>query len=328
MSRVRRVSAAAAVAVALAGTASCGLRGANQFIPPAAPGSIKPIEGMEGVPVTVGSKNFTEQLILGKIAGIIMQTVGADVEDKTNLAGSVAARQAQLGGAVDMEYEYTGTAWISYLGHDKPVKGRIPQWKAVKQEDLAKNDLVWLKPAPMNNTYAFATPRKTAKRLGVSKLSDLKSLPTKELTFCVEAEFNSRNDGFRPMLKTYGLTYGKDVPQSNVTVLDTGVIYNVTARGKRCNFGEVFTTDGRILALDLVVLEDDRHFFPLYNVAPVFRKEFISQHPQLRDVFNRVSEKITTKTMLKLNAQVDVQGRDPALVARDWLVKEGFVSMP
>jgi len=317
---------AAAVVACAALAAGCGLRGANEFIPAAEAGSIKPVESLEGVEIVVGSKNFTEQLILGKMAAILLDVAGADVTDKTNLAGSVASRQAQIDGAVDMVWEYTGTAWISYLGHDKPVEGRIPQWRAVKKEDLRENDLVWLEPSPMNNTYAFATPAGTAERLGISKLSDLKSLPTKELTFCVESEFNSRDDGFRPMLETYDLQPGRDVPPGNVTVLDTGVIYDVTAKGDTCNFGEVFTTDGRIVALDLTVLEDDRSFFPLYNVSAVFRQEVLEAHPALGPIFEKVSRRITTETMLELNARVDVDGEDPALVARDWLAQEGFVS--
>jgi len=305
---------------------ACGLQSANAFIAPAGPAKIKPVPALEGVQVTVGSKNFTEQLILGKMAETIFQVMGADVEDKTNLAGSVATRQAQLSREVDMAWEYTGTAWITYMGHTKPIPGRIPQWRAVAKEDLEENGIVWLKPAPMNNTYAFATPVETQKKLGISKLSELKQLPVSERTFCVESEFYSRSDGFQPMLEQYGMQLGKDVPRSNVTVLDTGVVYSVTDKGGVCNFGEVFTTDGRILALDLAVLEDDRQFFPLYNVAANFDQAFLRKYPQVRKVFEMVSQEITTQTMLRLNAKVDVEGADPALVARDWLRQKGFVS--
>jgi osmoprotectant transport system substrate-binding protein len=315
----------AAALLLCAAAGGCGLKSANAFIPEAAPGSIKPVESLRGVEVSVGGKNFTEQLILGKIAAIVMQVAGADVVDKTNLAGSVASRQAQLSGDVDMVWEYTGTAWITYLGHTKPIPGRIPQWRAVAKEDR-KQGLVWLEPAPMNNTYAFATPSETQKRLGISKLSELGSLPRDELTFCLESEFFSRSDGFKPMLQTYGLELGKDIPRSNVTILDTGVVYSVTDKGKVCNFGEVFTTDGRILALDLSVLKDDRQFFPLYNVAAVFRQDVLRAHPELQRIFEAVSRELTTETMLKLNAQVDVEGADPALVARDWLRRKGFVN--
>jgi osmoprotectant transport system substrate-binding protein len=318
-------TAAVAALLCCAVTAGCGLQSANAFIPPADPGSVRPVESLEGVEITVGSKNFTEQLILGKMAGILLEVAGAEVVDKTNLAGSVATRQAQLSGDVEMAWEYTGTAWITYLGHTRPIPARIPQWRAVAEEDLKKG-IVWLEPAPMNNTYAFATPVETQRRLGISKLSELDDLPVGERTFCLESEFFSRSDGFKPMLEKYGMQFGTDVPRGNVTILDTGVVYSVTDQGNVCNFGEVFTTDGRILALDLAVLEDDRTFFPLYNVAANFDRQLIEEHPELRGIFEAVSKELTTETMLQLNAEVDVEGRDPALVARDWLVEKGFVS--
>ena len=325
-SHARSTAAAVTGLLLCAVLAGCGLKSANAFVPDAEPGSIKPVESLEGVEVTVGSKNFTEQLILGKMAAIIMEVAGAEVVDKTNLAGSVASRQAQLSGDVDMVWEYTGTAWINYMGHTKPIPGRIAQWKAVAEQDLRQNGLVWLEPAPMNNTYAFATPAETQEKLGISKLSELKDLPTDQLTFCVESEFFSRSDGFQPMLETYDMAYREDVPPGNVTTLDTGVIYSVTDKGTVCNFGEVFTTDGRILALDLKVLKDDRQFFPLYNVAAVFDRALLRAHPELERIFEAVSREITTGTMLRLNARVDVDGEEPALVARDWLRQKGFVN--
>jgi osmoprotectant transport system substrate-binding protein len=321
----RRAGLVAGLLALCTGLAGCGLQSANAFIPPADPGSIKHHESLEGVEITVGSKNFTEQLILGKMAGIILEVAGAEVVDKTNLAGSVAVRQAQLSGDVDMAWEYTGTAWITYMGNTKPIPSRIPQWRAVAKADR-KNGITWLKPAPMNNTYAFATPVETQKKLGITKLSELDELPPEERTFCLESEFFSRSDGFKPMLEQYGMKFGTDVPRGNVTVLDTGVVYSVTDQGNVCNFGEVFTTDGRILALDLAVLKDDRAFFPLYNVAPNLSTGLLKAHPELRGIFEAVSKELTTKTMLELNAQVDVEGADPALVARDWLVQKGFVS--
>lgn len=304
--------------------AGCGLGTAGGYAPT---GTLAgPVEGVEldGADIAVGSKNFTEQLLLGKIAVILLKSAGADVEDLTNIPGSASARAAQLEGQVDMEWEYTGTAWISYLGHENGIANEQKQYQAVRKEDLAKNDLVWLPPAPMNNTYGFATPVETAKKLGVSKLSDLTDLPTKELTFCVESEFANRNDGFQPMLKTYGLTLGKDVPRDNVKTLGTGAIYAATDQGL-CNFGEIFTTDGRIRALDLKVLEDDKNFFPAYNVCPVIRQEVLQANPSLRDLFNPVAAQLDDETLIGLNARIDVDGERPAVVAYDWLQKEGFL---
>lgn len=174
----------------------------------------------------------------------------------------------------------------------------------------------------MNNTYAFAIRDEAAERLGVKQLSDLRKLDRSELTFCVESEFASRNDGFVPMLKTYGLNRAD---LGNVTTLDTGVVYTATADGD-CNFGEVFTTDGRIKALDLRVLEDDKQFFPLYNLTEVIDTKLLSAHPELAEIFAQLNPRLTNETMLTLNAKVDNDGDDPALVARDWLIDQHLVS--
>ena len=123
------------------------------------------------------------------------------------------------------------------------------------------------------------------------------------------------------MLKTYGIPKNK----IKATNLDTGVIYTATAAGKACNFGEVFTTDGRIPGLHLRVLEDDKQFFPLYNLTEVVQTDVLKKYPVLKEIFAKVNPKLTNKTMLSLNAKVDVAGEDPAIVAKDWLVKEGFV---
>lgn len=309
-------------AIVAATVAGCGLQSASGTVLPAAPGSIRHYDSLEGVPVTVAAKDFTEQLILGNMLSIILNAAGADVTNMTNTPGSFGVREAMLSGDANISPEYTGTGWINYLGHEDPIKDPVAQWQAVNEEDQAKNGLTWLPPAPMNNTYAFAIRESEAQRLGVTKLSDLATLDRSELTFCVESEFASRNDGFVPMLQTYDLTRA-DLGQ--VITLDTGVIYTATANGD-CNFGEVFTTDGRIPALDLRVLEDDRQFFPLYNLTEVIDTELLDAHPELAEIFGQLNPRLTNEVMLSLNAKVDNDGQDPALVARDWLIEEGLLS--
>lgn len=309
--------ALSAVAVLASG---CGLRSANGAVLEAEPGSIQKYDTLEGVEITVAGKNFTEQLILGNLLATVLSTAGADVTNQSNTPGSNGVREALLNGNIDISYEYTGTGWLSYLGHEKPIPDAQKQFEAVRDEDEG-NGLTWLPPAPMNNTYAFAIREDKAEELGVTTLSDVKGLPKEELSFCIESEFASRNDGFPNMLKTYDLKE----PDLEVTILDTGVIYQATADGD-CNFGEVFTTDGRILALDLRVLEDDKGYFPLYNVTPVIQTELLDEHPEIAEIFAEINPKITNEAMLELNAKVDVDGMDPAVVAKEWLVQEGFLS--
>lgn len=306
------------LAAALTG---CGLQSSSGAVLKADPGSIGYYESLDGVPITIAAKDFTEQLILGNMIATVLSTAGADVTNMSNTPGSFGVREAILKGNADITPEYTGTGWINYLGHDEPIKDEYEQWLAVRDAD-AVNNLTWLPPAPLNNTYAFAIREAAAQRLGVTKLSDLSRLDRRDLTFCVESEFVNRNDGFVPMLATYGLTRDE---LGRVTVLDTGVVYTATANGE-CNFGEVFTTDGRIPALGLRVLEDDREFFPKYNFTEVIRTEMLDAHPELAEIFGQLNPLITNEVMLGLNAKVDSDGDDPALVARDWLVEQGLVS--
>ena len=325
---MKRITGIVVLVLLAALTSGClGLGTAGGYIPSGkAAGPTKEVESLKGASIAVGSKNFTENIILGKMALILLRAKGAKATDLTNIPGSASARQAMLDDQVQGMWEYTGTGWITYLGHDKPIPDEEKQYTAVRDEDLKKNGLAWLPPAPMNNTYGFAITKKVAKRYGITKMSEFPKIPVAERTFCVESELINRPDGLQGMLKTYDVPLDdpKGVPRDNLRTFQTGAIYDATAKGK-CNFGEVFTTDGRIVSLNLTVLEDDRNFFPKYNVSFVVRDEVLKKHPQIADLMAPVSEKLTDKVLLGLNAKVDVDGEEPAQVAFDWLKKEGFV---
>ncbi|ANS79310.1 putative permease binding-protein component [Serinicoccus hydrothermalis] len=324
--RGRTVGAAAAALAAL-GLTGCGLGTGGGFVPSGElAGPLADVQPLDDAEIAVGSKNFSEQLLVGKMAVILFKSAGAQVQDYTNIPGSSSTRQALLGDELDMVWEYTGTAWIAYLGETDPIPDEQEQWQAVKDAD-AEFGLTWLPPAPMNNTYGFAMTQESAEELGITKLSEIQDIPEEERTFCVESEFNNRNDGFDPMLETYDIPRGDGVPEDNVRLYDTGAIYAATAQGD-CTFGEVFTTDGRIQALDLVVLEDDRDFFPAYNLAPVVQEDVLEQYPQIEQLFAPVSEALTDDVLLELNARIDVDGQEPGQVAFDWLVDEGFITDP
>jgi osmoprotectant transport system substrate-binding protein len=310
-------AAAATVVVALAGCSSGDSKAG-------AADKAKAVDtALKGASFTVSSKDFTESILLGKITELVLSAHGAKVSDKTNIKGSVNTREALTSGQVDMYWEYTGTGWITYLKHTKPLPSPQQQYDAVKAAD-AKDGIAWLPMAPMNDTYAFATRADTAAKLGVNTLSDLANLARtkpKEATFCIESEFSTRDDGFPGMTKAYGI----NVPKSQVKLLDTGVIYNTTAKGGTCNFGEVFATDGRIAALKLKVLPDDKHFFPNYNAALTMKSSLLRKYPKIADYIGPVAAKLDNATMTALNAQVDAQGDDPGDVAKQWLTKEGFI---
>lgn len=287
-----------------------------------------PIEGIDlgGASFSVGSKNFTESILLAKITVILLKSAGADVKDLSNIPGSAAAREAQLAGQVDVTWEYTGTAWLTYLENAKPIPDERKQYIATRDADLRENDLVWLPPAPLNDTYTMAITKESKEKYGISKLSEMNKIPAEERTFCVESEFTNRPDGLKGMLKAYGLPLDGPggIPRSNLRTLQTGAIYDATAKGQ-CTFGEVFTTDGRIEALDLTPLADDRSFFPKYNASLVVSKKVLDKNPDVEKLIDPVSKKLTNEVIAKLNAEVDVDGRDPAEVAWDWVRREKLV---
>ena len=324
--RLRRTAALLCAAVAASTALSgCGLSTGFALPLDVLPGSIPAVPELKGVSITVGSKDFTEQIILGHIAEFALAAAGANINDLTNIQGSNSARQALINGDVDVQWEYTGTAWVSYQGNTDPIADEQKQYEAVRDADT-KNGLAWLDYSPLNNTYAFAMNEKVAKELNITTMSQMAEVIKKDPgkgIFCLETEFVSRTDGFPGVKKAYGF----DVPPGNVKNFGTGAVYQATGTGS-CNFGEVFTTDGRILALNLTVLEDDKKFFPQYNVAPVVRQEFLDAHPQIRQVLEPIAKKLDNKSMQELGAKVDVDGSDPVLVARDWLVKEGFIKLP
>ena len=274
---------------------------------------------------TVGSKDFTEQQNLGYITLLALEDAGATVEDQVGLAGTNATRQALEQGNIDMYWEYTGTIWITHLGHTDPIPNSQKQYEAAAKEDLQKNDLKLLEPAKFNNTYALAIRQEEQKKLGVEKLSDLKQLVEEnpdEASVCIESEFRSRDDGLPGLEKAYGFEF----PQDNISLFDTGVIYNRTDKGEPCNFGEVFTTDGRIAGLGLYPLKDDKNLFPKYNPALEVKKSTYKQYgEQLDKIFTPIAQALDAKTMQELNTKVDVEGIPPEDVAEQWLEKEGFI---
>ena len=275
---------------------------------------------LKGATFKVSSKDFTESILLGKITGAVLAAHGATIVDKTNIKGSVNTREALKSGQVDMYWEYTGTAWITYLKNTKPLADPQAQFDAVKTSD-AKNAIAWLPMAPMNDTYAFATTAAAASKFNIKTLSDLAKLKPSDLTFCIESEFSTRDDGFPGMTKAYGL----NVPKANIKMLDTGVIYKTTAKGDTCNFGEVFATDGRIAALKLKVLADDKRFFPNYNAALTLSQPLLAKYPKIADYIAPVAAKLDNATMTDLNAKVDAQGMDPGDVANAWLKAAGLI---
>ncbi|GAA0486668.1 glycine betaine ABC transporter substrate-binding protein [Streptomyces stramineus] len=302
----------------------CGLTSGSPMVDDVGPGSIGRGRPLKGADLTVTSKNFSENIILGQIMGLAFRAAGATVLDRTNIQGSFGAREAVKSGGADAMYEYTGTAWITYLGHDKPIPDPAAQWRAVAEAD-ARNGITWLPPAALNNTYALALSRAKERKYRTKTLSDVARLSKRDpsaVTLCVESEFAARNDGLPGMAKAYGMT----IPAARIRKMDGGIVYTQVSGGGSCTFGEVFTTDGRIKAMNLAVMEDDKHFFPNYNAAPEINSKAMKKYPAIKAVLDPITAKLTDDVARELNARVDVEGRDPHVVAKEWLVDEGFIT--
>lgn len=324
LARIGRRSCAAAAMLLVTLLAACGLDAGGAVPLPVGPGSIRPVPALDGVRVTVGSKDFTEQNILGYLIEFALTAAGAQVRDLTNITGSNSLRDAQLHGQVDIAYDYTGTGWINYLGNETPIPGSTEQFEAVRDADLAQHDMVWSDPAPMNNTYTMVTTADSAARTGARTLSDYARLvntdPSTGAT-CLGTEFSVRQDGFPGLARKYGI----DPNKVNKKIMQDSLVYSATANGS-CQFGDVTATDGRTKALNLVQLDDDLNFFPKYNAALVMQKSFADAHPQISEVMAPISKLLTNEAITELNRKVDVDGGEPAVVARDWLVEQGFVT--
>jgi osmoprotectant transport system substrate-binding protein len=316
---MKRLAAALVAATFL--LAGCGLS-QNTAVPfTVTPGSITRVPALEGVPITVGSKDFTEQILVGYMAELAMSAAGADVRDLTNIQGSSNSRLALRSGDIDLTWEYTGTGWINYLGHTEPIPDEQAQYEAVRDEDLAQNGLRWLPYSKLNNTYAFGVTEAYAQEHNLRTTSDMTQFLTQnpdQAVFCVETEFASRQDGLPGVQKLYGF------PTTDVKTFGTGAIYAGIANGT-CNFGEIFTTDGRIAGLNLRVLEDDKKFFPQYNISVVLREDTYRQYPEIEQVMQPIATALNNDEMIELGKRVDVDGEDPGIVARDWMVEKGFI---
>ncbi len=276
-------------------------------------------------PLTLASKNFTEQRILSAITVQYLRAKGFQVEPKTNLA-TVITRNAMINKQIDMTWEYTGTSLIIFNHINKRM---TPQetYDTVKKLD-AKLGLVWLQPADMNNTYAFAMQRRRAEKEQIRTMSQLvakveqvrKTDPKHNWLLGLDLEFAGRSDGLKPMQALYDMPL--DRPQ--IRQMDPGLVYNAIRDGF-VDAGLVYTTDGRVKGFDLQVLEDDKGYFPSYAVTPVVRADVLQNTPGLEAALNTLSKQFNNQVITELNARVDIDYQTPQQVADAFLKQRGLI---
>jgi len=273
--------------------------------------------------LVVGGKNFTEQLILSSMTAQYLRALGYEVALKNGL-GSTLMRSAQESAQLDIVWEYTGTSLIVY-NHVEEKLDADQTYARVKALDQ-KVGLIWLNESALNNTYSFAMPRQLAEAKNINTLEDLAQHISQlqqngqPQLVGVDYEFASRPDGLLPMQQLYGFKLGR----SEVKQMDPGLVYTAL-RNQQLYAGLTYSSDGRIKAFDLKLLEDNKHYFAAYKATPVVRREVLEQNPKLADQLNALAAVIDTEQMRDLNKRVDVDQEAVNKVATDFLRTHGLI---
>ena len=272
---------------------------------------------MKGGTIRIGTKNFTEQIILGEImAQLIEARTDLRVQRRFNLGGTMICHGALVNGEIDLYAEYTGTGLTAILKEpviSDPEKALQYVSHAYRKRFGAR----WLRPFGFNNTYAITVRKADAEKHGWASISDLRNVASK-LRAGFTAEFAERPDGYPGLRKIYGLQFAE------VHDMDPALMYEAVSKGE-VDVICAFATDGRIAAYDLKPLEDDQHFFPPYYAAPVIRNDVMQAHPELGDLLSLLSGAFDNRTMQRLNYQVDGKKRTPTEVAEAFLRKSGLL---
>ena len=306
------------VAFALVLLAACGNVGSSGGSGPSAGDD----GGGGGPTITVGSKNFTEQYVLGELYAQALEANGFNVEKKLDLGSEQITDKALQNGQIDLYPEYTGTALFQLLGYEGK-QPETPEATYQKTKELyAKRDPAdtMLTPAPFNNTYGIFVRKEAAEEYDLQTLADLAEA-SPNLTFVCFSEFQNRPDGLPNMQKNYpALDFGDIVIVNSIG----GPIYQGVLQGEG-DAGVGFTTDGQLASDELVVMEDPKSIWPFYYPAPVVRSDVLQKNPKMEGVLNSVSETLDAETMRELNSQVDIEQEDPDEVAAEFLQEKGVV---
>jgi osmoprotectant transport system substrate-binding protein len=262
--------------------------------------------------VVIGSKNFSEQIILGEIlAQQIERTTGLKVKRNLNLGGTFICHKAMLSGDIDMYPEYTGTTYTAILKRP-PISDPKQVYREVKDVYRKQFHLEWTSPFGFNNTFAMIIRAKDARDLGIQTISQAaKYTPKWKAGFGYE--FMERKDGYPGLAATYGLKFAQPP-----LVMDLSLTYRAVASGQ-VDMIAGNSTDGLIDKLDLFVLADDKHYFPPYEAATVIRSETLQKYPEVGKAIQRLANTISDQKMRQMNYQVDGERKDVKQVAADFL---------
>ena len=278
--------------------------------------------------VVVSSKIDTEGGVLGNIIKQVLEANGVPVTDRIQLGGTPVVREAIAAGQIDIYPEYTGNAAFFFNRADDPLWNDAQKaYEEASRLDYEANTIVWLRPAPANNTWGIAVRNEVAEANGLESLSDLGSYIAGggEIKLAASAEFVSSPAALPKFQEVYGFT----LSSSQLVTLSGGdtaaTIAAAAQQTNGVNAAMVYGTDGGIAPSGLTVLEDDQGVQPVYEPAPIVREAVLNQYPQIKDALEPVFAKLDLTTLQELNGRVQVGGEAPAAVAADWLKQQGFV---
>jgi osmoprotectant transport system substrate-binding protein len=268
-----------------------------------------------GGTITIGSKNFTESIILAHMmAELIEAKTDLKVERKVNLGGSNVAWKALQSNNIQLYPDYTGTIVANYYQEET---GTSQETLEKTRELLKQDNLVFLEPYGFNNTYTLAVKQETVEKYGLKTFSDLAKVAG-ELVLGCEFEFLDRPDGYPGLQEVYGMNF------KDAIGMDHGIMYRSLAEGK-VDVIDAYSTDGQIVVYNLVILEDDKQFFPPYDAGPLVRGDVLEKYPELESVLNMLGGAISEADMQTLNAKVDEEGLKAEDVAREFLEEKGLI---
>lgn len=260
--------------------------------------------------IRVGSKDFTESLIVAEIYALALEDNGYKVDRKLNVAGSLV-HTAITDDEFDLYPEYTGTALLSVLQMDMD-SDPDSVYNTVKEEYNKQFELTWLDSTQVNDRNGIAIRKETAQQYGIATMSDLQANAEK-LKLCSQGEFEQREDGLPGLAKVYG-----EFNFASIKLYDSGLKYQILENGE-ADVCPAYSTDAQLVNTDkFAYLEDDKQFWPPYYMAPVVRNDALKENPEISEILNKVSAKLDTETMISLNAKVDIDKQEYDEVAKEF----------
>lgn len=260
-------------------------------------------------PVQIGSKDFTENLILGELYALALEDHGIEVQRRLGLASAVV-HEAMIQGDVDLYPEYTGTGLLTVLQLPMETDPQLV-FDIVSKEYYDQFGIVWLDAAPANNSQGIVVTREASEAYGITTISDFQR-EAHNLRFATQGEFDHREDALPLLIEIYG-----PMDFKSSALFDNALKYDVLESGQ-ADAAPAYTTEGRLIDPAFVLLEDDKQAWPPYNIAPIIRSEVLAAHPDIATILNAISVDLTSEKITELNARVDIDGQDFADVARDY----------